>query len=57
MSENTTREMILKMRERNGRRGGEARGRRLDELCELCDHPRGNSSATIGWPSPHRPSC
>ena len=40
MSENTTREMLLKMRERYGRRGREGRGRLIDEVCELCGYGR-----------------
>ena len=40
MSQNTTREVILKMRERYGRRGREGRSRLVDELCELCGYGR-----------------
>ena len=40
MSQNTTREVIFKMRERYQRRGREGRSRLLDELCELCGYGR-----------------
>jgi hypothetical protein len=40
MSQNTTREVISKMRERSARRGRKRRSRLLDELCELCGYGR-----------------
>ena len=52
MSRNTTREVILKMRERYGRRGREARGRLLDELCELCGYGRKHAIKLLGGTLP-----
>ena len=52
MSQNTTREVILKMRERYGRRGREARGRLLDELCELCGYGRKHAIKLLGGTLP-----
>ena len=40
MRQNTTRVVLLKMRERHRRRGREGRSRLLDELCELCGYGR-----------------
>ena len=52
MSRNTTREVIVKMRERYGRRGREARGRLLDELCELCGYGRKHAIKLLGGKLP-----
>jgi len=52
MSQNTTREVILKMRERYGRRGREARGRLLDELCGLCGYGRKHAIKLLGGKLP-----
>ena len=52
MSQNTTREVILKMRERYGRRGREARGRLLDELCALCGYGRKHAIKLLGGKLP-----
>ena len=38
MSQNTTREMLLKMRERYRRRGREGRSKLIDEVCEMCGY-------------------
>lgn len=40
MSQTSTREVLLKMRERYARRGREGRSRLLDEVCELCGYGR-----------------
>lgn len=52
MSQNSKREVILKMKERYGRRGREARGRLLDELCELCGYERKYAIKLLGGKLP-----
>lgn len=52
MSQNTRREVILKMRERYGRRGREGRSRLLDELCELCGYGRKHAIKLLGGKLP-----
>ncbi len=52
MSQNTTREVILRMRERYGRRGCEGRSRLLDELCELCGYGRKHAIKLLGGKLP-----
>ncbi|MCK9588329.1 MAG: hypothetical protein M0Q93_03070 [Terrimicrobiaceae bacterium] len=48
MSENTTREMLLKMRERYGRRGRFGRGKLIDEVCEMCGYGRKHAIKVLG---------
>src|SRR4029079_5817576 len=52
MSQQTTREVILKMRERYGRRGREGRSRLLDELCALCGYTRKHAIKLLGGKLP-----
>jgi hypothetical protein len=52
MSQKTTREVILKMRERYGRRGREGRSRLLDELCELSGYGRKHAIKVLGGKLP-----
>ena len=52
MSQNTTREVLLKMRERYRRRGREARGKLLDEVCELCGYGRKHAIKVLGGKLP-----
>ncbi len=52
MSQISKREVILKMRERYGRRGREARGRLLDELCDLCGYERKHAIKVLGGKRP-----
>ena len=53
MSQNTTREVILKMGERYGRRGREGRSRLLDELC---GYGRKHATEAAGREAAHRPA-
>jgi len=48
MSQNTTRELLLKMRERYGRRGREGRSRLIDEVCEMCGYGRKHAIKILG---------
>ena len=48
MSENSRREVILKMRERYAGRGRKGRSRLLDELCELCGYDRKHAIKLLG---------
>jgi len=48
MSQNTTRELLLKMRERYGRRGRQGRSRLIDEVCELCGYGRKHAIKILG---------
>lgn len=48
MSQNTTRELLLKMRERYGGRGREGRSRLINELCELCGYDRKHAIKMLG---------
>ena len=53
MSRNTTRELLLKMRERYARRTGrEARGKLIDEVCELCGYDRKHAIKVLGGKRP-----
>jgi hypothetical protein len=52
MSQQTTREVILQMRERYGRRGREGRSRLLDELCALCGYGRKHAIKLLGGKLP-----
>jgi len=52
MSQNTTREILLKMRERYRRRGREARSRLIDEVCELCGYGRKHAIKVLGGKLP-----
>lgn len=52
MSQNTTRELLLKMRERYARRGREARSRLIDEVCELCGYERKHAIKVLGGKLP-----
>jgi len=61
MSQNTTREMLLKMRERYQRRGREGRSQRIDEECEMCGYGRKHALKVLGgescrWPGQRRPA-
>ena len=48
MSENSRREVILKIRERYAGRGRKGRSRLLDELCELCGYDRKHAIKLLG---------
>jgi hypothetical protein len=52
MSENSRREVILKMRERYAGRGRKGRIRLLDELCELCGYDRKHAIKLLGGKLP-----
>jgi len=52
MSQNTTREMLLKMRERYRRRGREGRSRLIDEVCEMCGYKRKHAIKVLGGKLP-----
>ena len=52
MSQNTTREMLLKMRERYRRRGREGRSRLIDEVCEMCGYERKHAIKVLGGKLP-----
>jgi len=52
MSQNTTREMLLKMRERYRRRGREGRSRLIDEVCEMCGYGRKHAIKVLGGKLP-----
>ena len=52
MSQNTTREMLLKMRERYRRRGREGRSKLIDEVCEMCGYGRKHAIKVLGGKLP-----
>ena len=54
MSDQSRREVILKMQERYAGRGREGRSRLLDEICELCGYDRKYAIKLLGRKVPAR---
>ena len=52
MSRNTTREMLIKMREGSVRRGRLGRGKLIDEVCEMCGYGRKHAIKVPGGKLP-----
>ena len=52
MSRNTTREMLIKMREGSVRRGRLGRGMLIDEVCEMCGYGRKHAIKVPGGKLP-----